>query len=113
MLITHSFIYFKKKKYWRNSVLVSIRHVDILVLAFFISTWTFYNNNMVQFVFVSLQITAVCREAALLALQEDINAEYIMGRHFRYALTVVTPRIPDSLIQFYADYQQQSGLHAL
>ncbi|XP_046796588.1 ATPase family protein 2 homolog isoform X4 [Gallus gallus] len=59
------------------------------------------------------EITAVCREAALLALQEDINAKCIMGRHFRDALTVVTPRIPDSLIQFYADYQQQSGLHAL
>ncbi|PKU44806.1 spermatogenesis-associated protein 5 [Limosa lapponica baueri] len=59
------------------------------------------------------EITAVCREAALLALQEDIHAKCIMGRHFRYALTVVTPRIPDSLIRFYADYQQQSGLHAL
>ncbi|KAM9030421.1 ATPase family gene 2 protein homolog A isoform 2-T2 [Ara ararauna] len=59
------------------------------------------------------EITAVCREAALLALQEDIHAKSIMGRHFQYALTVVTPRIPDSLIQFYADYQQQSGLHAL
>eukprot|EP00076_Gallus_gallus_P009663 XP_004941260.2 spermatogenesis-associated protein 5 isoform X2 [Gallus gallus] len=63
--------------------------------------------------FFSSVITAVCREAALLALQEDINAKCIMGRHFRDALTVVTPRIPDSLIQFYADYQQQSGLHAL
>ncbi|XP_010708393.2 ATPase family protein 2 homolog, partial [Meleagris gallopavo] len=59
------------------------------------------------------EITAVCREAALLALQEDINAKCILGRHFRDALMVVTPRIPDSLIQFYADYQQQSGLHAL
>ncbi|XP_051474591.1 ribosome biogenesis protein SPATA5 isoform X1 [Apus apus] len=59
------------------------------------------------------EITAVCREAALLALQEDIHAKRILGRHFRCALTVVTPRIPDSLIQFYADYQQQSGLHAL
>uniref|UniRef100_A0A669PZY8 Spermatogenesis associated 5 n=1 Tax=Phasianus colchicus TaxID=9054 RepID=A0A669PZY8_PHACC len=59
------------------------------------------------------EITAVCREAALLALQEDINAKCILGRHFRDALTVVTPRIPDSLIQFYADYQQQSGLHTL
>ncbi|XP_025937197.1 spermatogenesis-associated protein 5 isoform X6 [Apteryx rowi] len=59
------------------------------------------------------EITAVCREAALLALQEDIHAKCVMGRHFQYALTVVTPRIPDSLIQFYADYQQQSGLHAL
>ncbi|XP_053921065.1 ribosome biogenesis protein SPATA5 isoform X2 [Cuculus canorus] len=59
------------------------------------------------------EITAVCREAALLALQEDIDAKVIMGRHFRSALTVVTPRIPDSLIQFYADYQQRSGLHTL
>uniref|UniRef100_A0A8C3MG55 Vesicle-fusing ATPase n=1 Tax=Geospiza parvula TaxID=87175 RepID=A0A8C3MG55_GEOPR len=59
------------------------------------------------------EITAVCREAALLALQEDIHAKSITGRHFRSALAVVSPRIPDSLIQFYADYQQQSGLHAL
>ncbi|XP_064272486.1 ATPase family gene 2 protein homolog A isoform X1 [Passer domesticus] len=59
------------------------------------------------------EITAVCREAALLALQEDIHAKSVMGRHFRSALTVVSPRIPDSLIQFYADYQQQSGLHTL
>ncbi|XP_027746931.1 ATPase family protein 2 homolog [Empidonax traillii] len=59
------------------------------------------------------EITAVCREAALLALQEDIHAQSITGRHFRCALSVVTPRIPDSLIQFYADYQQQSGLHTL
>lgn len=75
------------------------------------------NNNAVwRFFFffgVSLQITAVCREAALLALQEDIHAKSITGRHFRSALMVVSPRIPDSLIQFYADYQQQSGLHAL
>ncbi|XP_030306306.1 ATPase family protein 2 homolog [Calypte anna] len=59
------------------------------------------------------EITAVCREAALLALQEDIDARSVLGRHFGTALTVVTPRIPDSLIQFYAEYQQQSGLHAL
>uniref|UniRef100_A0A8C6IUF3 ATPase family gene 2 protein homolog A n=1 Tax=Melopsittacus undulatus TaxID=13146 RepID=A0A8C6IUF3_MELUD len=29
------------------------------------------------------EITAVCREAALLALQEDIHAKSIMGQHFR------------------------------
>nr|XP_025978275.1 spermatogenesis-associated protein 5 [Dromaius novaehollandiae] len=59
------------------------------------------------------EIAAVCREAALLALQEDIDATRVMGRHFQCALAVVTPRIPDSLTHFYADYQQQSGLHAL
>lgn len=59
------------------------------------------------------EITAVCREAALLALQEDIQAQYIIGRHFDQALTIVTPRIPDSLIRFYETYQQKSGLHNL
>uniref|UniRef100_A0A3Q2PQF1 AFG2 AAA ATPase homolog A n=1 Tax=Fundulus heteroclitus TaxID=8078 RepID=A0A3Q2PQF1_FUNHE len=57
------------------------------------------------------EITAVCREAALLALQEDIKAEHIQARHFESALNAVKPRIPDSLIQSYANYQQQhSGL---
>ncbi|XP_019350188.2 ATPase family gene 2 protein homolog A isoform X7 [Alligator mississippiensis] len=59
------------------------------------------------------EITAVCREAALLALQEDIQAKCIMRKHFQQALTTVRPRIPDSLIQFYSNYHQESGLHAL
>ncbi|XP_013915268.1 PREDICTED: spermatogenesis-associated protein 5 isoform X2 [Thamnophis sirtalis] len=59
------------------------------------------------------EITAVCREAALLALQEDIEAKYIMKEHFQQALVIVTPRIPDSLQKFYEEYQQQSGLHSL
>ncbi|XP_076005308.1 ATPase family gene 2 protein homolog A isoform X2 [Genypterus blacodes] len=58
------------------------------------------------------EITAVCREAALLALQEDIKAQHIAARHFESALNTVKPRIPDSLIQSYISYQQQqhSGL---
>ncbi|XP_053317383.1 ribosome biogenesis protein SPATA5 [Spea bombifrons] len=59
------------------------------------------------------EIAALCREAALLALQEDIQAQWIMRRHFDQALAIVTPRIPDSLIQFYEAYQQKSGLHNL
>uniref|UniRef100_A0A4W5JPA2 AFG2 AAA ATPase homolog A n=1 Tax=Hucho hucho TaxID=62062 RepID=A0A4W5JPA2_9TELE len=56
------------------------------------------------------KITAVCREAALLALQEDIKAQLIMGRHFESALNAVKPRVPDALIQSYINYQQQRGL---
>ncbi|KAI9521385.1 hypothetical protein NQZ68_007701 [Dissostichus eleginoides] len=57
------------------------------------------------------EITAVCREAALLALQEDIKAQLIEARHFESALNTVKPRIPDSLIQSYISYQQdRSGL---
>ncbi|XP_056295103.1 ribosome biogenesis protein SPATA5 [Pseudoliparis swirei] len=57
------------------------------------------------------EITAVCREAGLLALQDDIAARIIQARHFEAALHAVTPRIPDALIQSYLSFQQrQSGL---
>ncbi|XP_072291102.1 ATPase family gene 2 protein homolog A [Eucyclogobius newberryi] len=53
------------------------------------------------------EITAVCREAALLALQEDIKAQSVQARHLEQALITVRPRIPDSLIQSYVRYQQR------
>ncbi|TWW55395.1 Spermatogenesis-associated protein 5 ATPase family protein 2 -like protein [Takifugu flavidus] len=53
------------------------------------------------------QITAVCREAALLALQDDIKAQRVLAGHFEGALSTVKPRIPDSLVQSYVSYQQQ------
>ncbi|XP_003477137.2 ATPase family gene 2 protein homolog A isoform X2 [Cavia porcellus] len=59
------------------------------------------------------EIIAVCREAALLALEENIKAMCIMKKHFTQALSMVTPRIPESLRRFYEDYQERSGLHTL
>ncbi|XP_072440295.1 ATPase family gene 2 protein homolog A isoform X6 [Chiloscyllium punctatum] len=59
------------------------------------------------------EIVAICREAALLALQEDLEAKIIMKRHFEQSFEIVTPRIPQKLIDFYTDYQLQSGLHML
>ncbi|XP_045408275.1 ATPase family protein 2 homolog [Lemur catta] len=59
------------------------------------------------------EIIAVCREAALLALEENIQANRIMKKHFTRALSTVTPRIPESLRRFYEDYQEKSGLHTL
>uniref|UniRef100_G1SDE4 ATPase family gene 2 protein homolog A n=1 Tax=Oryctolagus cuniculus TaxID=9986 RepID=G1SDE4_RABIT len=57
------------------------------------------------------EIIAVCREAALLALEEDIQANCVMKRHFTQALSTVTPRIPESLRRFYEEYQEKSRLH--
>ncbi|KAI7793838.1 ribosome biogenesis protein SPATA5 [Triplophysa rosa] len=53
------------------------------------------------------EITAVCREAALAALQENIRAEHVSVRHFHAALDAVKPRIPESLLQSYITYQQE------
>ncbi|XP_059273560.1 ATPase family gene 2 protein homolog A [Mustela nigripes] len=59
------------------------------------------------------EVIAVCREAALLALEEDIQANCITRRHFTQALSTVTPRIPKSLRRFYEEYQEKSGLHSI
>ncbi|KAG8511216.1 ATPase family protein 2, partial [Galemys pyrenaicus] len=59
------------------------------------------------------EVVAVCREAALLALEEDIRAVSIRRRHFTRALSTVRPRIPESLCRLYEGYQERSGLHAL
>ncbi|XP_054647866.1 ribosome biogenesis protein SPATA5 [Dunckerocampus dactyliophorus] len=55
------------------------------------------------------EITAVCREAALLALQEDMKAQHVDVRHFASALGVVRPRVPESLLRSYAAYQQRNA----
>ncbi|XP_059470109.1 ATPase family gene 2 protein homolog A [Neocloeon triangulifer] len=51
------------------------------------------------------EVSAVCHEAALAALQEDITATNVQPRHFEQALLSVTPRTPASLLEMYAQYQ--------
>ena len=58
-------------------------------------------------------MTAVCNEAALRALEQDIEAKEICQRHFDFALSVVTPRITRETIEFYENYVKESGLHAI
>ncbi|XP_061690730.1 ATPase family gene 2 protein homolog A [Syngnathoides biaculeatus] len=53
------------------------------------------------------EITAVCREAALLALQEDMKAEQVDAAHFQSALAAVRPRVPDALVRSYAAYRRR------
>ncbi|XP_067250927.1 ATPase family gene 2 protein homolog A isoform X1 [Chanodichthys erythropterus] len=55
------------------------------------------------------EITAVCREAALQALQENITADHVTAGHFHAALDAVRPRIPQSLLQSYVNYQREHG----
>ncbi|XP_070552754.1 ATPase family gene 2 protein homolog A-like [Ptychodera flava] len=59
------------------------------------------------------EVVAVCHEAALSAMQENIEIPCISSRHFDKALEAVTPRIDESLIKFYEEYQEKSGIHAV
>lgn len=58
-------------------------------------------------------MAAVCNEAALRALEEDIEIKEICKRHFDFALNIVTPRITAETIAFYENYVKESGVHAL
>ncbi|XP_076174088.1 ATPase family gene 2 protein homolog A isoform X2 [Ptiloglossa arizonensis] len=50
------------------------------------------------------EIQAICHEAAMKALEEDLNAVIITKEHFKAALAIITPRTPTSLVNLYSDY---------
>ncbi|XP_013384510.1 spermatogenesis-associated protein 5-like [Lingula anatina] len=56
------------------------------------------------------EVAAVCHEAALCAMQEDISALCVTRSHFMQALTAVTPRISQDLLNFYEEYQNKTRL---
>ncbi|KAL0267447.1 UNVERIFIED_CONTAM: hypothetical protein PYX00_009714 [Menopon gallinae] len=50
------------------------------------------------------EVVAVCHEAALKALEEDMNSCRVLRKHFLIALTIILPRTPQSLIKIYENY---------
>lgn len=60
-----------------------------------------------MFLILVIQVVAVCTEAALAALQEEMNAEYVQMSHFESALSSVTARTPQSLLDLYEDYRKK------
>ncbi|CEP10802.1 hypothetical protein [Parasitella parasitica] len=59
------------------------------------------------------EAVAICQEAALLAMEEDIHIDSVKMRHFRKALATFTRRITPEMIQFYKDFQDRSGLQSI
>ncbi|XP_032670564.1 ATPase family protein 2 homolog [Odontomachus brunneus] len=55
--------------------------------------------------YTGAEIHAICHEAAMKALEENINAETVTKKHFETALTLITPRTSSSLIKLYEDYR--------
>ena len=53
------------------------------------------------------EIQAICHEAAMKALEEDLNAATITKEHFKAALAIITPRTPPSLIDLYSNYMNK------
>ncbi|EEC13245.1 transitional endoplasmic reticulum ATPase, putative, partial [Ixodes scapularis] len=55
------------------------------------------------------EVVAVCQEAALIALEEDIEARHIMALHLEAALQLVPPRISQETVQYYESYWASTG----
>lgn len=53
------------------------------------------------------EIQAVCQEAAMYALEENLSAAVIQWVHFEKALDNVKPRTSPELLQLYEDYLQE------
>ncbi|AGK62140.1 AAA family ATPase, CDC48 subfamily [Archaeoglobus sulfaticallidus PM70-1] len=58
--------------------------------------------------YVGADIEAVCREAVMLALREDLNAEVVEMRHFLEALKKVKPSVTDSMLSFYERFEEKA-----
>lgn len=63
--------------------------------------------------FSGAEITALCREAALAALEENIESNQVLRRHFDAAFGAVKPRTSSHLIELYHKYQNESGIHSI
>jgi len=58
--------------------------------------------------YVGADIEAICREAVMLAMRENLNAEYVERRHFIEALKKVKPSITESMMSFYERFEERS-----
>lgn len=63
--------------------------------------------------FSGAEISALCREAALMALQENLESSEVFRRHFDKAFMAVKPRTSRGLIELYRKYQNESGVHSI
>ncbi|AEA48091.1 CDC48 family AAA ATPase [Archaeoglobus veneficus] len=58
--------------------------------------------------YVGADIEAVCREAVMLALRENMDSERIEMRHFLEALKKIKPSITESMLNFYERFEEKS-----
>ncbi|AKB43322.1 CDC48 family AAA ATPase [Methanosarcina vacuolata] len=57
--------------------------------------------------YVGADIESVSREAVMIALRENFDAEYVEMRHFKEALKKVKPTITENIAQFYEKIEAQ------
>jgi transitional endoplasmic reticulum ATPase len=59
--------------------------------------------------YTGADIEAVCREAAMIALREDINSKEVFLKHFKGALNRIAPSVKDDDMDAYKDLAREYG----
>ncbi|KAG0284370.1 spermatogenesis associated protein 5 [Linnemannia gamsii] len=59
------------------------------------------------------EVVALCQEAAMKAMEENLQIEAVARRHFERALKGMTRRITPEMISFYDDFRMRSGLKSV
>ncbi|WP_248896236.1 CDC48 family AAA ATPase [Haloplanus halobius] len=57
--------------------------------------------------YVGSDLESIAREAAMVALREDDDAEHVEMRHFRQAMENVRPTITDEIMEYYEQVEEQ------
>ncbi|KAI8893192.1 P-loop containing nucleoside triphosphate hydrolase protein, partial [Globomyces pollinis-pini] len=63
--------------------------------------------------FSGAETVAVCQNAALLAMQEDINTDTVLESHFLKAIRSTTKQISNEMLEFYRVFRNRSGLRSV
>ncbi|MEM2070383.1 MAG: AAA family ATPase, partial [Archaeoglobaceae archaeon] len=57
--------------------------------------------------YVGADIEAICREAVMLAMRENLNVEKVEMRHFLEAMKKVKPSVSESMLSFYERFEEK------
>ncbi|RLF48572.1 MAG: ATPase, partial [Thermoplasmata archaeon] len=60
--------------------------------------------------YVGADIMALCREAAMMALREDIKADKVYMKHFEKSLEVVKPSVDEETVKYYEELSKMLGM---
>ncbi|OYT42612.1 MAG: AAA family ATPase [Candidatus Aenigmarchaeota archaeon ex4484_224] len=58
--------------------------------------------------YTGADIEAVCREAALNAMREDINAKEVKMKHFEEALKKIKPSLSKEIVEYYQKFEERA-----
>ena len=57
--------------------------------------------------YTGAEMVAVCREAALAAMEEDVFVKKVKWRHYQIALQRVRPQTTASMLRFYKEFKEK------